>query len=556
MEDPAHGADNNPFFRVVLKNDACQVVNELCIIANVQNNSVEVANIVGFKSIIYKQWTCDSFDLTPYIGDSVTIEFIAADCGWGAHFGYAYVADICDDCASMPHIALDTLVPVGCGLPQFCGTLTFGEDYKFVDLQLDITQMGQILNSSSNYTYDDSTGVYCFDVLPSDTIGLGVGGFDVFGVAHLINLNGDTISVRSLTAVLNTVDTVDNDFFLPVESCCPDSLTVGFTSQEFMPVFGGNDCDELIYYVEGTILIPSGYVYCDSLPVFDYAFIIYDDINYINAGPFNMVLWTGHLHITDPQKFQQNNGVPGTMLVCDDETGEACPADIFIPYHTPMTGMMCNFSHCVDEPCDGVCGPYSAGDMVPVKSCMTFQFPQCGTCQITSYTIYILRPSGGKMDSLTVTWDGTSAEQDYCVQLSYPYAPGNFGCYYFDVISSCGDRCLSSFCIDYLNGCTGYPGGRSASYPKGSVPDESELIVYPNPNTGAELTVIADFVEGRNLSYVITSISGQVVVSQTLGNTQSNFAIDVQKLESGTYFLTVSDNLSGETRTIQFVRIE
>jgi hypothetical protein len=275
MEDPNHGPTGNPFFRVVLKDDGCAVVDELCIIANVGNDEVEVANISGFAPIVYKQWTCDSFDLTPYIGESVTIEFIPTDCGAGAHFGYAHVADICDDCASMPHIALDTITPAGCGLPQFCGTLTFGEDYKFVDLQLDITQMGQILNSSSNYTYDDSTGVYCFDLLPSDTIGLGVGGFDVFGVARLINLNGDTISVRSLTAVLNTVDTVDNDFFLPVESCCPDSLTAAFTSQEFMPVFGGNDCDELIYYVEGTILIPNGYIYCDSLPVFDYAYIIY-----------------------------------------------------------------------------------------------------------------------------------------------------------------------------------------------------------------------------------------------------------------------------------------
>ncbi len=50
----------------------------------------------GDNSIIYtKPWTSNSINLTPYIGQSVIVSFVAAGCIWGGHFAYAYVDAMC-----------------------------------------------------------------------------------------------------------------------------------------------------------------------------------------------------------------------------------------------------------------------------------------------------------------------------------------------------------------------------------------------------------------------------------------------------------------------------
>lgn len=43
----------------------------------------------------YRPWTTVNVDLSTYIGQSVTIKFIAGDCCYGGHFGYAYVDATC-----------------------------------------------------------------------------------------------------------------------------------------------------------------------------------------------------------------------------------------------------------------------------------------------------------------------------------------------------------------------------------------------------------------------------------------------------------------------------
>ena len=48
----------------------------------------------GFQdcgSVQYKTWTTIGVDVTPYIGQNVTLDFATGDCDLGAHYGYAYV---------------------------------------------------------------------------------------------------------------------------------------------------------------------------------------------------------------------------------------------------------------------------------------------------------------------------------------------------------------------------------------------------------------------------------------------------------------------------------
>lgn len=102
FEDFNHLPEIQPFFQWTLyKND---------------NNLPNPNNIIDFEKIIaaqtdpfflhhpgeflgtiidYKGWTCKNYDLTPFIGTQLCIEFIVADCSGGEHFGYAYIDGLC-----------------------------------------------------------------------------------------------------------------------------------------------------------------------------------------------------------------------------------------------------------------------------------------------------------------------------------------------------------------------------------------------------------------------------------------------------------------------------
>lgn len=95
LEDPSHGASDQPRFQVNIKNQSGQTIP--CGFYNV----VAGSGIPGFQStsggtIIYKEWSLVAVDLTNYIGQNITVEFQTGDCGQGGHFGYAYIDASCN----------------------------------------------------------------------------------------------------------------------------------------------------------------------------------------------------------------------------------------------------------------------------------------------------------------------------------------------------------------------------------------------------------------------------------------------------------------------------
>jgi hypothetical protein len=52
--------------------------------------------------IVYLPWTCAFIDLTRYVGQTVTVQFIVEDCSEFGHWGYAYIDDFCNtDCVEV-----------------------------------------------------------------------------------------------------------------------------------------------------------------------------------------------------------------------------------------------------------------------------------------------------------------------------------------------------------------------------------------------------------------------------------------------------------------------
>ena len=90
------------------------------------------SNIAGFFTssvtagspnapVVYRPWTSVAVDLTPSMGQVVTLRFTTYDCSQGGHFGYAYIDGVC---TSFQTNNADTTCP---GVPTLiCGPVGYG----------------------------------------------------------------------------------------------------------------------------------------------------------------------------------------------------------------------------------------------------------------------------------------------------------------------------------------------------------------------------------------------------------------------------------------------
>lgn len=94
LEDPGHDPDEQPSFSMTVKDQFNQIIDPICgYYYVVAQQNLPNWNVCG--SIVWKDWTKVGMDLTPYMGQTITIEFTTKDCSLGAHFGYAYLTAFC-----------------------------------------------------------------------------------------------------------------------------------------------------------------------------------------------------------------------------------------------------------------------------------------------------------------------------------------------------------------------------------------------------------------------------------------------------------------------------
>ncbi len=102
MEDPgeSHPAESKPFFSVKIYEDNGDEIEcaRYIVIADSEdkyfetNIYKEVPGKGGFK---YCDWQKIAIPLSEFANETLTIKFIASDCPWGGHMGYAYVDGSC-----------------------------------------------------------------------------------------------------------------------------------------------------------------------------------------------------------------------------------------------------------------------------------------------------------------------------------------------------------------------------------------------------------------------------------------------------------------------------
>jgi gliding motility-associated-like protein len=101
LQDPGHVASAQPRFQITVA-DQNGVIDYTCGYYSV----VSAPGLAGFNtfgSVHWRNWTTNAIDLTSKLGSTITITFSTGDCGYGGHFGYAYI-----DCMCYPfNVAVD-----------------------------------------------------------------------------------------------------------------------------------------------------------------------------------------------------------------------------------------------------------------------------------------------------------------------------------------------------------------------------------------------------------------------------------------------------------------
>lgn len=92
LQDPGHSPADQPRFEIQVRDQFGNILP--CTFLQV----AAAAGIPGFQNngtVRWKPWEQVGVDLSPYVGQTVTIEIRTGDCGPSAHFGYAYIVAEC-----------------------------------------------------------------------------------------------------------------------------------------------------------------------------------------------------------------------------------------------------------------------------------------------------------------------------------------------------------------------------------------------------------------------------------------------------------------------------
>ncbi|GAB4141136.1 MAG: hypothetical protein Fur0041_16330 [Bacteroidia bacterium] len=95
QEDPGHPWDAQPFFMVNFYDQNNNPISSVCDTFWAADPSVPFIQSANNMNWLYRRWTPVSADLTAYIGQQVTVEFVNSDCMYAGHFGYTYIDVSC-----------------------------------------------------------------------------------------------------------------------------------------------------------------------------------------------------------------------------------------------------------------------------------------------------------------------------------------------------------------------------------------------------------------------------------------------------------------------------
>jgi hypothetical protein len=238
LQNPlGHPPNIQPFFQVRVTDAAGIVVpgafdfgtgSDTLIADN--TNPFFKTTVINGENVVYRDWGCAQIDLSTQVGKQVTIEFVTADCGAGAHWGYAYIDSFCGTCKGAPtgNIAYDCEGSTHCGPGQICFdySLPTTKDASgatitgSVTITLDIFQSGALLTQLTSPALTSGSS-FCFNITPVSIPGMNLflSGFD-FAATGAFAIGSTPLGhIKVGTAPDGVTPGLNNDYQITCRSC-------------------------------------------------------------------------------------------------------------------------------------------------------------------------------------------------------------------------------------------------------------------------------------------------------------------------------------------------
>lgn len=579
LENPIGHINEQPFLNI--KCDKAPA-DELCFDAdflkcgNLYYDPICAGLLYKFDTIDVVDWACHRFTIpASEIGTIATVEMIVADCGQGAHFGYAYIDGFCEECAgsSLGSINLEgSLVNPRYGIEYFtcngltakvCGSYTLPTLCGIWDIDT-ITVPGY---SVQNVEIDRTHRTFCFEFLLSNfTVE------DCLDISALISYTssiGMNLPPQYSNPVAICKDLYSSyDYDLTIGNCNDNNTSDNLSDDYYYVTLDLNTGD----YIPWSMLRALDDPYPGESGVYGLTSGIGSKT--MTLGPFMIQegCWELKLdingceeteHICPPEYCSgcsEFAGLKISNIQCIPGTPNTWSFDVYVPgtggYKFGSTtcnkGTTCSISGgniltgCIDfeiidsnSPCENkitVCPPRPCSlvncqiEVYPVKwicnkengkfSVELYTKPTTGLCYSPSSTVSGI-PSSGVIGEFM---------GDTNVKI---YVCGNEDCYKWIHIPKlpCGDNEI------------GVGQGRPAVFEF-----NNGLKVIPNPIQYNMLLIHSDLLE---LPYEIFNVTGQYILSGKIKDGESNLQFDYP---NGLYYIRYKD-IEGKDRYYKFIKL-
>ena len=198
-----------PFFKARVINNAGTIVSEFCLIGSLLDCIFKQAPVLeeGSSVLYTPNWQSGILDISSIPNnEEFTVEFMASRCGLHAHFGYAYVDDICllhSNESLQGSIELDPMYKICPTLPtSICGSFNLpnsgGINATVSAIELNVRDQSNtiVYTTQTPIILDMTTKRFCFDLVGSNLPNINNGTYNVavkmdFGIVQT-NCSGTT----------------------------------------------------------------------------------------------------------------------------------------------------------------------------------------------------------------------------------------------------------------------------------------------------------------------------------------------------------------------------
>jgi gliding motility-associated-like protein len=168
-------ADNQPFVKARILDKNGVVVNEFCLVGDEKNCifTKVPSQTSSYVTLYTANWQSGILDISSIPNnEEFTVEFMASRCGFGGHFGYIYVDDICLLHSSenlQGAVELEPLNKVCPSLPiSVCGSYTIPNSggvsatVKKITLNVYDSNNVSVYSTSTTSSLDTTNKIFCF----------------------------------------------------------------------------------------------------------------------------------------------------------------------------------------------------------------------------------------------------------------------------------------------------------------------------------------------------------------------------------------------------------